>query len=64
MHMQAVVMLNFSHTNSWTGKSILLLTASFFFFQLENKACVNCHESITDVEAHTAVCNGGGSGHQ
>ena len=36
----------------------------FFFFQLENKACVNCHESITDVEAHTAVCNGGGSGHQ
>ena len=36
----------------------------FFFFQLENKACVNCHESITDVEAHTAVCNGDNSGHQ
>ena len=36
----------------------------FFFFQLENKACINCHESITDVEAHTAVCNGGSSGHQ
>ena len=57
-------MLNLSHTKSWTGKSILLSTTFFFFFQLENKAYVNCHESITDVEAHTAVCNGGGSGHQ
>ena len=66
MHMQAVVMLSLSHTKSWTGKSILLnnFFGFFFFFQLENKACVNCHESITDVEAHTAVCNGGSSGHQ
>ena len=59
-------MLSLSHTKSWAEKSILLLTTFLFvfFFQLENKACVNCHESITDAEAHTAVCNGGSSGHQ